>query len=824
MKKFYFLLIAIAITTLAWSQTTTWTNGNNNMRWDQGGNWTNGVPADGYIVIINNGTSPIITNVAAGGSITLNGLRIEGNSTVTLTNTSDNRTLTIDNGSGANDFNVEAGSSLTLANGGSTEGVSISLRNNRDVVASIAGTLIVANGRSYNSSNTNRQTTVTGIIDNRGTVTGTNSRLLFSANSKYIHAQNGGSIPVATWSIASDCNIEGYSNSTTAPGNLDQSFGNFTWNSQNQTGDISLAAELATIIGDFTVVNTGSGSIRLKNSGGQASTTTVSGNYNQTGGNLFIVGTSGTHTLSLMGNFNMSGGTLQRGGTSTSNVVFDRNGLQTFTKTGGTITGAVNFRIDNNSIVDFGTSVLDGTAATFTLDGQGKIITANASGLSSSGSIGSIQVGGNRTFNNGADYEFQGASTGNFSTGAGSQVRDLIINNTTGEVVAARDFAITRALTLSSGYLTTSIANTVTVGTGGSSTTANGAFVNGALAKDVTNTSTAKFDFHVGTVAAGLRTIAATRVPTGGASGTTTFTAQFFGSNPQTAYPGATLASGIQAISACGYWTLNRGTAGGNTKYNAAVTLSWNATGNCNVNINQTSTLKVLRHNGGTPGTWTDAGYASSTPSSVTSNTVSAFSPFTIGTTSAAANPLPVVFANVKAYEKNSGVQVEWSNMTEKDVAGYTIERSANGKDFASIGEQLPTSNQDDRANYTAFDASPLSGVNYYRIKAVETTGKTVYSKVLSVSLGSAAGKGLNVYPNPVSGNQVTVSLSNVKKGQYNLRVVNTAGQDVHKQVISNHSSTMTQTIDLPATVKPGVYNLVITGTDYRQSKQFIVQ
>jgi hypothetical protein len=84
--------------------------------------------------------------------------------------------------------------------------------------------------------------------------------------------------------------------------------------------------------------------------------------------------------------------------------------------------------------------------------------------------------------------------------------------------------------------------------------------------------------------------------------------------------------------------------------------------------------------------------------------------------------------------------------------------------------------------------------------------------------------QGLKLYPNPVSGNQVTVSLSNVKRGQYNLRVINTAGQDIFKQIINNQSSSLTQTLDLPSTVKPGVYNLVVTGDDYRESKTFIVQ
>ncbi len=184
---------------------------------------------------------------------------------------------------------------------------------------------------------------------------------------------------------------------------------------------------------------------------------------------------------------------------------------------------------------------------------------------------------------------------------------------------------------------------------------------------------------------------------------------------------------------------------------------------------------------------------------------------------------MPVVFGDVKAYEKNGEVQIEWSNLTEKDVAEYTIERSANGTDFTAIAKQWPTSNQNDKATYTGFDAVPATGANYYRIKVEETTGKIVYSKILSVNLGRA-NFGLQLYPNPVIGNQVTVSLSNMKHGQYNLRVLNATGQDVFKKIIVNQSNNLSQTLNLPSTIKPGVYNMVITADDYRETKMFIVR
>ncbi len=180
-------------------------------------------------------------------------------------------------------------------------------------------------------------------------------------------------------------------------------------------------------------------------------------------------------------------------------------------------------------------------------------------------------------------------------------------------------------------------------------------------------------------------------------------------------------------------------------------------------------------------------------------------------------------FADVKAYEKNNGVQIEWTNLTEKDLVEYTVERSSNGRDFTIVSKQLPSSNQNDKASYIAYDATPLSGINYYRIKTEETSGKIVYSKILSINKNNLAG-GLMLYPNPATSNQVTISLTNLKRGPYNLRLVTSTGQDLYKQTITSFSSYLSQTINLPASIKPGVYNLIIAGNDYRESKMLIIR
>ena len=422
------------------------------------------------------------------------------------------------------------------------------------------------------------------------------------------------------------------------------------------------------------------------------------------------------------------------------------------------------------------------------------------------------------------EYKGSGAQTTSnieFSGTGGTNPTNLRIDNTAGVTLLAAK-TINGALTLTNGYLTTTTGTLLSIGTGGSATTANGAFVNGPLAK-LKNTTTL-FTFPVGNLTGGLRTIGVTPSGTGAA----TYQASFLSTDPRTVPLGNVLGGTplITQISACEYWDLAR--TGGTTT--ARVTVSWPAVGNTcgstnwGAYVGQVSSLVVGHHDGVS---WKNEGQFSTTGSAAAGGTITSttflatFSPFVLATTSSL-NALPVTFDDVKAFEKGTGVQIEWSNLTEKDVLNYVVERSANGRDFTAISQLASRSNLSDKQSYLSFDGSPLSGTNYYRIKVVEIDGKVIYSKVLKVDIGRNV-KGIILYPNPVTGSDISIGFTAVK-GQYTLRVVNNAGQEVYTKQIVHPGGSISQTVTLPSALKTGVYNLMISGDNYRENKMFIMQ
>lgn len=184
---------------------------------------------------------------------------------------------------------------------------------------------------------------------------------------------------------------------------------------------------------------------------------------------------------------------------------------------------------------------------------------------------------------------------------------------------------------------------------------------------------------------------------------------------------------------------------------------------------------------------------------------------------SAAGSPLPVKFANLKAVQKGAAVHISWSNMAESDVRDYTLERSLNSIDFTPLLKMAPTGNQQVRADYIAADASPVKGLNYYRIRSTEGSGKTTFSSVLKLATAGAA-PGLLISPNPLKGGEGLLQLSNVPAGQYTVRVIGADGRVLQSRVVKFAEGSSTEPFSVTH-LPGGIYTVQVTGaTNLRQS------
>lgn len=476
------------------------------------------------------------------------------------------------------------------------------------------------------------------------------------------------------------------------------------------------------------------------------------------------------------------------------------------------------------------TTSLNGTTSTVTYSGGDQAVrNTNYRNLELSGTgtktlggtvngtltiVGDIALAGSVTYGASAVLTYAGMvaqSTTNIEFPA-AMTADVVIDNPAGVTLNATK-NLSGSLTLTNGVLFTSASNLLNFPDNFS--TINGGSTVSYIDGPVRKTGNNAFTFPLGKN--GVYAPLAITAPNENGD---VFTAEYVRESARAL--GSISVSGLAQVSNCEYWDLTE-TADPGDDNTISVTLTWSSGSGCSANYVTDITKLTIAHFNGT--NWSDfAGVASgsSTNGTIIRTAVSSFSPFTLGSTDASVNPLPVSFTGVKAFEKGTGVQIEWSNDTESDMSTYVIERSSNGIDFTAIGQTSPRSNQFDRVSYSYSDATPLSGTNFYRIKAIELSGKNVYTKSLRVDIGRSP-KGISLYPNPVRGTEVNIGFTALK-GQYSLNVLNSAGQVVYRQQLNHAGGTVAQSVALPASLKAGVYNVLITGDNYKETKMFVVQ
>jgi hypothetical protein len=185
------------------------------------------------------------------------------------------------------------------------------------------------------------------------------------------------------------------------------------------------------------------------------------------------------------------------------------------------------------------------------------------------------------------------------------------------------------------------------------------------------------------------------------------------------------------------------------------------------------------------------------------------------------AAPLPVSYTSVRAYQQNSGINVEWGVTNEISIKEYQVEKSLTGNDFSKAGVVAAKLNNGSNGGYVWTDVSPTQGVNFYRIRSVSLSGDVKYSNIVKVVLGGKAG--FVVYPNPISEGAVHLQMNNLPKGTYSVKLVNEAGQVVYTKDIIHQEGSSTETLKADKNLAHGNYYLEIIGVDQVTTKIKII-
>jgi hypothetical protein len=137
---------------------------------------------------------------------------------------------------------------------------------------------------------------------------------------------------------------------------------------------------------------------------------------------------------------------------------------------------------------------------------------------------------------------------------------------------------------------------------------------------------------------------------------------------------------------------------------------------------------------------------------------------------------LPLDLLDFQVNNKGGQSQLSWLTASEVNVQGFDVERSATGKYFEKVGYVKSAGTP--RGAYSFTDEVPVNGVNYYRLKIINTNGSIEYSPVRSVNFAENRTTGLSVSPNPAK-EAVTVKLNAQEAKTMTLSLMDVAGKVV---------------------------------------------
>lgn len=180
--------------------------------------------------------------------------------------------------------------------------------------------------------------------------------------------------------------------------------------------------------------------------------------------------------------------------------------------------------------------------------------------------------------------------------------------------------------------------------------------------------------------------------------------------------------------------------------------------------------------------------------------------------------PIKLLFFDASVNTDNT-VTIQWATSKEEAFDHFEIQRASSEFVFQTIATVAGAGyNTNSRENYEATDNLPLSGDNYYRLKAVDLDGSFEYFPVTYISISQS--RTVEVYPNPVVGKKINLALNFTPSETDSIVLMDMAGN----KVATGDMTAFTNELTLDDSVKPGMYILKYTSGSFDKTIRISIQ
>jgi photosystem II stability/assembly factor-like uncharacterized protein len=170
---------------------------------------------------------------------------------------------------------------------------------------------------------------------------------------------------------------------------------------------------------------------------------------------------------------------------------------------------------------------------------------------------------------------------------------------------------------------------------------------------------------------------------------------------------------------------------------------------------------------------------------------------------------------NAATTPNQEGILLSWQTASEVRFHHFELERSLDSKSWTKLADATA---KGAASQYATLDEKPLFGVNYYRLKMVDTDGRFTYSKIVAVEWAKPNSKTWILFPNPVK-DKLYLSGNEDVSGLENVQIVDISGKIVRTTTVQQLRNGLSIN-NLPN----GVYFLDFNKGQSSERKEFVVK
>jgi hypothetical protein len=186
---------------------------------------------------------------------------------------------------------------------------------------------------------------------------------------------------------------------------------------------------------------------------------------------------------------------------------------------------------------------------------------------------------------------------------------------------------------------------------------------------------------------------------------------------------------------------------------------------------------------------------------------------------------LPVTLTSFTGILTPAGkVLLKWTTASELNAKTFIIERSSDGKTFEEISSIPASGNSSSTLSYNYTDFSPLSSLNYYRLKQVDSDGRkqTFNTILVDGKQQKSNAPVVTIYPNPFRESFSIRYFSNVNQDVFVI-LTDVEGKEVYRNRFSAEDGMNSFLCQPGKRAKPGTYMVQVADVQQVISTNTIV-